>query len=110
MNNYEMYMKDKLYKLRKDKNMTQDQLANELGISYQAVSKWENGTACPDIMTLPKIAEIYGIRIDELFREVAPGETTIDASVNSHPTHSEDSEQNLPWDNDDIYRGNKFEL
>lgn len=58
----------KLYDLRKQSGFTQDFVAEKLGVSAQAVSKWENDIACPDIMTLPKIAELYGITIDELFK------------------------------------------
>ncbi len=58
----------KLYELRKQSGFTQDYVAEQLGVSAQAVSKWENDIACPDIMTLPNIAELYGITIDELFK------------------------------------------
>ena len=57
-----------LYDLRKQSGFTQDYVAERLGVSAQAVSKWENDIACPDIMTLPNIAELYGITIDELFK------------------------------------------
>ena len=59
----------KLYDLRKQSGFTQDYVAERLGVSAQAVSKWENDIACPDIMTLPKIADLYGITIDELFKK-----------------------------------------
>lgn len=55
-------------KLRNERNVTQEQLAEELHISYQAVSKWETGGAVPDTMMLPGIAEFFGITIDELFK------------------------------------------
>lgn len=58
----------KLYELRKQSGYTQDFVAEKLGVSAQAVSKWENDIACPDIMTLPNIANLYGISIDELFK------------------------------------------
>lgn len=58
----------KLYELRKQSGFTQDYVAEKLGVSAQAVSKWENDIACPDIMTLPHIAELYGITVDELFK------------------------------------------
>ena len=58
----------KLYELRKQSGFTQDYVAEKLGLSAQAVSKWENDIACPDIMTLPNIANLYGITIDELFK------------------------------------------
>lgn len=53
--------------LRKTKNITQEELANALHISYQAVSKWENGSSQPDIALLPAIANYFGVSIDELF-------------------------------------------
>ena len=58
----------KLYELRKQSGFTQDYVAEKLQVSAQAVSKWENDIACPDIMTLPNIANLYGISIDELFK------------------------------------------
>lgn len=54
-------------RLRKQRSMTQEQLANGLGVSYQAVSKWENGQTCPDINHIPLLADIFGITIDEIF-------------------------------------------
>lgn len=51
---------------RKRLGLTQDALAERLGITAQAVSKWENDQSCPDITVLPKLAEIFGITIDEL--------------------------------------------
>jgi transcriptional regulator with XRE-family HTH domain/cytoskeletal protein CcmA (bactofilin family) len=53
--------------LRKDTGMTQEQFASKLGVTFQAVSKWENGLSCPDIALVPEIAEIFKISIDELF-------------------------------------------
>lgn len=53
--------------LRKSKNMTQEALANVLGISPQAVSKWETGTTLPDILLLPIIAEALDTDINALF-------------------------------------------
>lgn len=55
--------------LRQQKKMTQDWVAEQLGISYQAVSKWENDANTPDIALLPKIAALFGISIDALFSE-----------------------------------------
>ena len=53
-------------KLRKEKNITQEELAKNLDVSAQAVSKWENGGA-PDLELLPKIADYFGVSIDYLF-------------------------------------------
>lgn len=57
----------KISELRKEKSITQEELAEMLGISPQAVSKWENDLSCPDIMLLPEIAKIFGTTVDELF-------------------------------------------
>ena len=51
---------------RKKKNLKQDELAEMLGVSAQAVSKWENDLSCPDISLLPELSRIFGISIDEL--------------------------------------------
>ncbi len=51
---------------RKRLGLTQDQLAEKLGVTAQAVSKWENDQSCPDIATLPLLADIFGISVDEL--------------------------------------------
>ena len=51
---------------RKKQGLTQDKLAEMLGVTAQAVSKWENDQSCPDIGMLPKLAEIFGITTDEL--------------------------------------------
>ena len=53
--------------LRQQKNLTQEQVAEKLGVSYQAVSKWENNANTPDIALLPKIANLLGTSIDALF-------------------------------------------
>ncbi len=51
---------------RKRLGLTQDQLAERLGVTAQAVSKWENDQSCPDIGTLPKLAALFGVSTDEL--------------------------------------------
>ena len=52
--------------LRKEKGLTQEELAQHMGISSQAVSKWENDQTCPDISALPKLARLFGVTVDEL--------------------------------------------
>ena len=54
-------------RLRREHNMKQDELAEMLGVTPQAVSKWENGASMPDIALLPKLANIFGVTIDDLF-------------------------------------------
>ncbi len=56
-----------IYTLRKSKKITQGQLAEKLGVSEQAVSKWENDVCAPDVSLFPTIAEFFGVSIDRLF-------------------------------------------
>ena len=52
--------------LRKEKGLTQEELAKHMDVSPQAVSKWENDQTCPDISALPKLAKLFGVSVDEL--------------------------------------------
>ncbi|MBQ7849959.1 MAG: helix-turn-helix domain-containing protein [Clostridia bacterium] len=62
-----MLIGDKIRRLRKNKGITQTQLAEVLTVSAQSVSKWENHLSAPDISVLPVIARYFGITMDELF-------------------------------------------
>ena len=62
-----MLIGDKIRLLRKNKNVTQAELAEALSVSSQSVSKWENHLSAPDIAVLPVIARYFGITMDELF-------------------------------------------
>ena len=57
---------ENLQLLRKEKGITQEELANVFNVTSQSVSKWELGLSCPDISVLPEIAEYYKVSIDEL--------------------------------------------
>ena len=61
-------LSEKLKTLRREKGVSQEKLASYLDVSFQAVSKWENGGAYPDISLLPEIARFYGITVDELLQ------------------------------------------
>ncbi len=65
----------KISENRKVKGWTQEELAEKLGVSPQAVSKWENDVSCPDIMLLPVIARLYGCTVDELLQNEKKQET-----------------------------------
>ena len=62
----EMTIGKRIAALRREKNLKQDDLAQMLEVSPQAVSKWENDQTCPDISLLPKLARILGVSVDEL--------------------------------------------
>lgn len=57
-----------LHSLRKEKGMTQSELADKLGISNKAVSKWETGESMPDTSLLVPLSEIFGVTVDELLK------------------------------------------
>ncbi|WP_414632425.1 helix-turn-helix domain-containing protein [Clostridium sp. UBA3061] len=61
-----MNFKENLKKLRKEKNISQEQLAEKLNISRQAISKWESGKAYPDIDNLILLRDIFNVSLDEL--------------------------------------------
>lgn len=52
--------------LRKEKGMTQLELAEHMGVTDKAVSKWERDLCCPDVTSLPKLAELFGVTVDAL--------------------------------------------
>ena len=57
---------NRIARYRKANNLTQEALANQMGVSSQAVSKWETDASCPDISALPQLCKILGITTDEL--------------------------------------------
>lgn len=81
---------------RKRLGLTQDALAEQLGITAQAVSKWENDLSCPDITMLPKLAEIFGITTDELLGREAP-EKVHEAQV-VDPDEDDFEDSNNGWE------------
>ena len=57
---------ENIRRLRRGMDMTQEQLADKLGVAYQSVSRWENGTTYPDMELLPALSSIFGVTVDEL--------------------------------------------
>ncbi len=89
-----MSIGSKIAQYRKQLNITQDALAQKLQVTNQAVSKWESDQCCPDISLLPRLADIFGISIDELFgREPQPV-----------PQQEVPVIQGLPWPDDRVLR------
>ena len=64
-----MEFKNKIYELRKTKNISQEKLAEELNVSRQAVAKWENGETYPDINNLISLSNVFSISIDKLLKD-----------------------------------------
>lgn len=80
------YLGDNLYTLRKQKGISQDEFAEKLGVSRQAVSKWERNEAYPDTENLIAISRFYGVSIDDLIN------TPIGESIS--PTADEEKSEN----------------
>jgi transcriptional regulator with XRE-family HTH domain len=98
---------------RKRIGFTQDQLAEKLGVTAQAVSKWENDQSCPDISILPKLAGLFGITIDELLG-VTPEPDATQPEPEVYEGEVMDSDDSAEDDNSEnegfhVARGN-FEL
>ena len=92
----QIYFGRRIAALRRERGMTQEALAQRLGITNQAVSKWESDQCCPDIMQLPALADIFEISIDALFgrSELSQPEPQEPVAVIGE----------LPWeDNDDLH-------
>ncbi len=67
---------NRIQSLRKSKSMSQEDLANQLGVSRQAISKWERGEALPDLYNARSIAVVFEISIDELMGNVTQQNNT----------------------------------
>ena len=107
----------RIARLRKSRGMTQDQLAERVGVSAQAVSKWENDVSCPDISLLPRLAEIFQVTTDSLLGmpekaeivPAAPKSSGIHVNIGKDDSDEPDEERNgftfnfdlggkeLPW-------------
>ena len=84
-----MDMSTVIANLRREKGMTQEELAQAMGVTNQAVSKWESAQNCPDIQLLPQLADLFGVTIDSLFGRAAAERPTV---------------VGLPWEDDNILR------
>lgn len=68
---------------RKENGMTQAELAEKMGVTDKAVSKWERDLSCPDINSLPKLAEIFEISVDDLMQIKKTGQIADEKEIGS---------------------------
>lgn len=87
----EISLKEKLRSLRQQKNITQETLANHLGITSQSVGKWERGEGFPDITLLPKIAFYFDVTVDEL---LCVDQVRIEETISEYQRQSKVCQQN----------------
>ena len=111
----ELRMGATIARRRKENGLTQEALANRLGVTNQAVSKWEGDICCPDIQLLPALADALGLSLDALFGREAP-----DPPKEERPAEEVKVEtapigivEKLPWADDDslhavLYQGHRL--
>lgn len=80
-----MKLHEKIYYYRKRAKLSQEELAAQVGVSRQAVSKWELGEATPEVEKLLALARAFGVTTDELLSEEGPEQADADASPSSGP-------------------------
>ena len=74
---------------RKNKGYTQEELGQKIGVTNQAVSKWESETSMPDIMLLPQIAYVLDVTLDDLFTEQIVQKSSLKSHVfNENAVHN----------------------
>ena len=113
--NYAQILSERILFLRKEKGLTQEALAQQLGVSFQAVSKWENEQSCPDIALLPLLAEIFEVTVDSLFGREAKAEPPAEEGPSDVQGARREEEwgnnpvfsavYDVPWPDDQILRG-----
>lgn len=71
-------LSEKIYQLRRKSGLSQEQLAEKIGVSRQAVSKWEGGLSTPDLDKLKALSECFQVTIDELTKDQDPNTAAVD--------------------------------
>ena len=94
----QIYFGQRIAAYRKEQGLTQEGLAQQLGVTNQAVSKWESDQCCPDIMLLPALADVFHVSMDELFGRAVPAQR-LEPEQEAQAVIGE-----LPWPDDDDLR------
>ena len=84
---------DNLLNLRKASGLSQEELAEKIGVSRQAVSKWERGEASPDTDNFIALSEVYGVTLDELIKGKKQSDDIKDAAETDTETETENNGQ-----------------
>lgn len=91
-----MELKERLAELRRERGLTQDELAEEVGVSRQTVSKWERGLIAPSGASLIALGRVYGIPVDELVNEALSPEERAAVAVTEKPEEAPPRKKPLP--------------
>ena len=82
-----IYLGENIKRLRREKELTQEKLAEFLGVTFQSISNWERGESYPDISMLPEIAGFFRVSIDDLLgMSKAQAQQKIDEYLNIYDT------------------------
>ena len=76
-------LSERIYKFRRKNGLSQEQLAERIGVSRQAISKWESGTSTPELEKLLALSECFNITLDELVKDEAANQEASEASPKS---------------------------
>ncbi len=90
-----MTLGEKIYELRTQNKLSQGDLANELNVSRQSISKWENDNSTPDLEKIVKLAEIFNVSLDELIKNEGKEETNINTPEQVSASKSNDREKKI---------------
>lgn len=94
-----MEFNNKLFELRKQKGLSQEELAGRLNVSRQTISKWEVGESAPDMDNLVSISELFGVSLDELVLDKTPEKEQPSVQVVRSELYSDIKEHVLTDDN-----------
>ncbi len=94
-----MEFNNKLYELRKQKGLSQEELANRLNVSRQTISKWEVGESAPDMEKLIAISELFDISLDELVLDKAAKKEEASEQIVKSELYSDIKERVLTEEN-----------
>ncbi|MBR6308151.1 MAG: helix-turn-helix transcriptional regulator [Lachnospiraceae bacterium] len=94
-----MEFNNRLYELRKQKGLSQEELAGRLNVSRQTISKWEVGESAPDMDNLVSISELFGVSLDELVLDKTPEKEQPSVQVVRSELYSDIKEHVLTDDN-----------
>lgn len=88
-----MEQKDTLSRLREQRGLTQQEVAEELGVSRQAVSQWEAGKTFPSMEKQLALSRLYGVSLEELYRDGAAQDKEVEAAI---PSAGNEEEEKIP--------------